>query len=232
MVSPAESCRPEQMTMRSSQPLDSDTTHNMTYKPWDIQKRHGWKPRSGWVAPSDPFDHKTTFQHDYAGKPVAPAKSARPDYNKIAPGNFDGLTTHKDAFKPWEINARQSCRPMEGYKGPSGKFNGQTTFQTDFKGLNASRPDLCIPKEGGVSFDGPQEHSTMYRDTYLGERPPSCPAKYLEMRQNIRSSNGYLYTLDRNGHQFFKPPHLRSQSVAELPFASPVRQGPVEVLTL
>lgn len=229
---PADSCKPEEMTRCSSQPLDSDTTHRITYRPWDLPRRQGWKPRSGWVAPSDPFDHKTTFQHDYAGKPVAPAKSARPDYHRLAPGEFDGLTTHKNAFKPWEVNPRSACRPIEGYQGPYGKFDGQTTFQADYKGLSALRPDLCIPKGGGFGFDGPQDFSTMYRDVYLGERPPSCPAKYLEARKNLRSRNGYMFKADRNGHQFYKPPYV-SDSVEQLQFTSqPQMHGSVEVLAV
>lgn len=231
---PADSCKPEEMVRCSSQPLDSDTTHRITYKAWDIPKRQGWKPRSGWTAPLDPFDHKTTFQHDYSGKPVRPAKSARPDYNRLAPGEFDGLTTHKDAYKPWEVNARAACRPAEGYRGPHGKFDGQTTFQTDYKGFKSSRPDLCIPKGGGISFDGPQDFGTMYNNTYLGERPPTCPAKYLEARENIRSSNGYRYKLDQNGHQFFRPPYVR-ESMENLGYIAPHaahKNGSIEVLAL
>lgn len=112
---PADSCKPVEITRRSSQPLDTLTTHNMTYKPWEIHRRHGSKPPTGWIPPSDPFDCKTTFQHDYDGKATHPAKSARPCYNRIEPGDFNGSTTHKDAFKPWEVSARESCRPKEGY---------------------------------------------------------------------------------------------------------------------
>jgi len=230
---PASSCRPEKMVIVSRDPFDSDTTHNMTYKSWDIPKRQAWKPSRGWEAPSDAFDHKTTFQHDYDGKKSYPAKSARPDYNRLKPGDFDSMTTHKDAFKSWDIDPRQSFRPMEGYKGPKSKFDGQTTFQTDYRGFKANRPDLCIPKGSGVAFKGPQELSTTYNDTYLGERPPSCPAKYLEARENLRSRNGYLYKSDQNGHQFFKPPYVRD-SVEELHFSIPAqrRSASVEVLAM
>lgn len=230
---PADSCKPVQMVRRSSQPLDGLTTHNITYKPWEIPKKTGSKPAAAWIPPSDPFDCKTTFQHDYDGKYSHPAKSARPDYNRVEPGDFNGRTTHKDAFKPWEINARESCRPKEGYR-PHGKFEGATTFQTDYKGFGGERRGLCIPKGSGLAFSGPQDYSTMYRDTYLGERPPSCPAKYLELRRNTASRNGYIYKIDRNGHQFFKPPHVR-ESVEELSFPTRYDQSlskSVEVLTV
>jgi len=205
---PADSCKPMEMTRRSSLPLDSLTTHNMTYKPWEIARREGWKPKSGWVPPGDPFDCKTTFQHDYSGKEAAPAKSARPTYYRVEPGDFNDMTTHKDAFKPWEANARQSCKPKQDYS-PQGKFDGATTFQTDYKGHSGDRRGPCIPKGSKLGFQGPHDFSTMYRDTFLGERPPSCPAKYLEMRRNISSRNGYVFKVDNNGHQFFKPPYVR-----------------------
>uniref|UniRef100_A0A7M5VH11 Uncharacterized protein n=1 Tax=Clytia hemisphaerica TaxID=252671 RepID=A0A7M5VH11_9CNID len=117
---PAESCKPQQMVRRSSMPLDGLTTHNMTYKPWEVAKTKGWKPKSGWVPPQDPFDAKTTFQHDYDGKSSSPARSMRPYYNRMEPGEFADRTTHKDAFKPWEVNARQSCKPKEAYS-PHGR---------------------------------------------------------------------------------------------------------------
>lgn len=212
---PADSCKPKEMTKRSSLPLDGMTTHNMTYKPWEIPKREGMKPKAGWLPPSDPFDCKTTFQHDYDGKLTSPAKSARPLYNRVEPGDFVDLTTHKDAFKPWETNARQSCKPKEVYLA-HGKFDGATTFKTDYKGNQGPRRSLCVPKGSGLNFNGPQDFSTMYRDTYLGERPPSCPAKYLEMRRNTASRNGYVYKMDTNGHQYFKPPYVR-ESVEMIP---------------
>lgn len=200
---PASSCKPPEMTNLSSDPFNCDTTNNITYKAWSVPKIKGWKPRNGWCAPSDPFDHKTTFQHDYDGKPSEPAKSMRPEYNKIAPGDFDGLTTHANEFKSWGVSPQKSFRPTETYKNPHMKFDGQTTFQTDFKPAHTSRPKLCIPKEGGFTFNGDQNFRTMYKDTYLGSRLPPCPAKTLEMRVGSPSKTGHTYTGDVNGHQYF-----------------------------
>jgi len=226
---PANSCKPSEMTYLSTDPLDSDTTHNITYKAWDIAKRKGWKPRNGWTPPTDPFDHKTTFQHDYDGKPSEPAKSARPDYRKIYPGEFDGLTTHKNEFKSWEVNPRESFRPMEGHKGHTTKFDGQTTFQTDFRPSQACRLKLCIPKEGGFTFSGDQNFRTMYKDTYLGERPPTCPVKDLDMRVGSPSKTGHVYRLDRNGHQYFSYDN-GDKGKQIVPAASPPMNAPVEVI--
>jgi len=200
---PASSCKPPEMTHRSPEPLDCDTTNNLTYKAWQVPKIQGWKPRNGWVAPTDQFDHKTTFQHDYDGKPAEPAKSARPDYQKAHPGEFDGLTTHASEFKSWGVGPQKSYRPVEAYRNPHKKFDGETTFQTDFKAAQSSRPKLCIPKEGGVMFSGDQNFRTMYKDTYLGSRLPPCPAKTLEMRVGSPSKTGHMYTGDMNGHQYF-----------------------------
>lgn len=204
---PAESCRPVQTSSRSNQPLDAATTHNSTYKAWQVPRRTAWKPDSGWQAPKDSFDHKTTFQQDYMEKAVMPAKSARPDYNRPKPGDFDSMTTHKNEFKQWDTAPRRSYRPHTGMPGKKSKFDGKTTFQSDFKGFQNARPDLCIPKEGGVSLNvGDQDFGTSYADTFLGERPPSCPAKYLELRPNMRSQHGFTYQQDLNGHQYFQPP--------------------------
>lgn len=208
---PAKSCRPEQSAMQSKQPLDSATTHNSTFKQWNVPRRTAWKPEGGWSAPQDDFDHKTTFQQDYIKNGGLPAKSARPYYNRPKPGDFDGMTTHQNEFKPWAANPRRSCRPSTGYPGPGSKFEGQSTFQSDFKGVPNSRPELCIPKEGGVSLNkGNQELSTSYRDTFIGDRPPSCPAKFLELRKSMPSRHGYTYQQDMNGHQFFQqaPPTI------------------------
>jgi len=200
---PASSCKPSEMTYISSDPLDCDTTNNLTYQAWNVPKRKGRKPRNVWSAPADPFDHKTTFQHDYAGKSSEPAKSARPHYNKVYPGEFDGLTTHKNEFKTWEVNPRESFRPSKDDKGKSGKFDSLTTFQSDFKASQTSRPSLCIPKEGGFAFCGDQNFRTMYRDTYHGKIPPSCPARTLELNMGSESTTGHVYRMHHNGHQFF-----------------------------
>ncbi|XP_065648214.1 stabilizer of axonemal microtubules 1 isoform X1 [Hydra vulgaris] len=201
---PALTCRPNQMTLMSRDPLDTETTNNTTYKPWSIQKRKKWMPQVGWTASSVPFNHETTFQHDYTKKHIDPTKSARPNYVRLQPGSFDGLTTHKDAFKSWAINPRESMRPAEGYKGPSGNFDGRTTFQTDFTGCKTDRQNLILPKPDNISFTGPQEFSTVYKDTFRGETLSPCPAKYLETNINKPSVNGYIYTSERNGHQYFK----------------------------
>ena len=226
---PALTCRPNQMTHLPRDPLDTETTNNMTYKPWNVQRRNKWIPQVGWVAPCDPFNHKTTFQHDYTKKHVNPTKSTRPNYTHLKPGSFDGSTTHKDAFKPWPTNPRESIRPVEGYKGLPGKFDGRTTFQTDFIGLKADRRNLCMPKGDNISFTGPQEFSTMYKDTYRGEALTPCPAKYLEPNKNTPSINGYIYTAEKNGHQFFKAPDVLADTSLIRPDIS--TQKVMEVVT-
>lgn len=203
---PASSCRPEECTRSSGEPLESRTTHNQTYKQWNVPRTMTIRPGVGWTAPSDTFNHKTTVQHDYGAKQGAPAKSARPHYNRPVPGNFDSMTTHTDAFKVWQANPRESFRPSDRYKKPTAHFDGKTTFQTDFVGHKNTdtRPDLCIPKEGGVSFEGNQEFNTMYATTFLGSSPPHCPANRLRIEPGSEPVAGYKYKQDHNGHQYFR----------------------------
>lgn len=210
---PASSCKPEECTKVSREALETRTTHNLTYKQWNnVARTQTIRPGGGWTAPSDTFDHKTTVQHDYDAKSGAPAKSARPDYKRPKPGDFDSMTTHMDAFKVWQAKPRESFRPIGGYKGPTANFDSKTTFQTDFVGHKNSdtRPDLCIPKEGGVSFSGNQEFNTMYKTTFLGTMPPRCPATKLQGEPGT-ASGGFSYEADKNGHQFYAgPPQCKS----------------------
>ena len=210
---PSESCKPNTQVFTSRQPFEDDTTHRLTYKSWELPSREAWQGNDEWKPSSIPFDHKTTFQHDYLAKTVPPAKSAKPDTVRLSPGSFNGNTTHNETYKQWQAAPRENYKPSGGYKPSSTKFNGQTTFQADFTKKHTERVEPCPPKEGGLRLVGPQEFTTNYTDDYAKKELHDCPAKYLSGEQGVTSSNGFQYALDRNGHQWFYKPNGVSEKV-------------------
>ena len=202
---PATSLRPPNMTKLSTGKLDCDTTHNLTYKAWGVPKVVAGKPRTVWVEPSEPFNHKTTVQQDFDRKRMEPAKSARPDYCRTHPGEFDGSTTHREQFKRWDVKQQHSYRPAVQHVTP-GKFEGETTFQADFKPVSAIPRTPVVVRDCALEFSGDQEFRTQYNDTYRGEpgsRPIPCPARSLVVELGSPSATGHIYTGDHNGHQYF-----------------------------
>ena len=204
---PAETCKPSLAAFSSQKPFEGDTTYKNTFKKWAVEPMDAWKPQVAWKPPAESFEQTTTFRHDYQGKHVSKAKSARPETVRVAPGDFDGSTTHNETYKPWGYSQRETLKPRAGYRPPTVPFYGQTTHLSHFRGEQAKKPDICAPKASGIQISGDQEFSTNYNDDYRKKRLPPCPARDLHPGELHASTDGYKFVKDNNGHQYFYPPN-------------------------
>lgn len=200
---PAPSFKPVQDIVQSNKPFEGDTTTGVTYRRWDIPKREV-RLKEAYRPPSARFATNTTFQHDYPRWDVPPAESAKPPVVSFASGKpFDDSTTHKNAFKAWELQpAQKSGRPDE-YRPPSGKFQGESTMRSHYRGqyvppAKPARHDVHRPLSGDMIMN------TTYKETYTGERPLSCPAQGIQQWQP-GPQKGYFYSYDNRGHSYYLP---------------------------
>ncbi len=205
--SAADSCKPIRAAFTSDRPFDGHTTHNATYKKWQVPRMEEKKPQVAWKPTGDPFSHTTTFRDDFQGKFTPIAKSARPETVRAYPGDFQDSTTHNETFKPWGVSVREMCAPNAGYRPSTAPFQGQTTQAADFRGEKSTRPDICLPKDNSLRPAGSQEFTTNYYDDYSQKKVPLCPAIDLVRGEQAKSSQGFRFAKDDNGHQFYYHPN-------------------------
>ena len=200
---PPNSFKPKQELMKSA-PFDGDTSYGVSYRKWDIPRRPA-RDKEIYQPPTAKMDGETTFQHDYPDRSgVLPAKSAKPIAQTIAPGQpFDDKTTHREAYKAWDVGPVDKVGQTDSYRPPTTKFEGESTTHAHYKGQYAPR-SLPVRQIVPSRSLGSMYLDTTYRDTFKGERPQSCPAK--RIRQWERApQNGYLYSHDWRGHSYYNP---------------------------
>lgn len=200
---PPDSFKPKEEMMKSG-PFEGDTSYGTAYKKWEIPKRQA-RGKEMYNPPAARMDGITTFQHDYPDHgEIAPALSAKPIAQTVASGQpFDDKTTHREAYKAWDVGPVDRAGQTDTYLPPTTKFEGESTTHADYKGKYAPRA-LPVRQVVPSRSEGDMYLDTTYRDTFKGERPMSCPAKGI--RQWAPSpQNGYLYSHDWRGHSYFNP---------------------------
>ena len=199
---PPASFKPKQDVFTSKVPLEDETTTGVTYRKWAIPRRQP-REKESYRPPSARFATDTTFMHDYPKWCVPPADSAKPPMQSFASNQpFDDRTTHRDAYKQWELQAAR-MKAREEYRPPSGVFQGESTMRSHYRGqyAPASKP---VRHEVQRAVGGDMDLNTTYKDTFTGERPQTCPATKIRQWESTPNA-GYLYTHDTKGHSFYMP---------------------------
>ncbi|XP_015777377.1 PREDICTED: stabilizer of axonemal microtubules 2-like isoform X1 [Acropora digitifera] len=200
---PASSFKPTQDITLSNKPFDGDTTTGLTYQRWTIPKREV-RLKELYRPPSAKFATNTTFHHDFPQWNVPPAESAKPPVASFASGKpFDDSTTHKEAFKAWEMQPTRKSNQTDEYRPPSGKFCGESTMRSHYRGQYVP-PATPARHDVHCSISGDMMMNTTYKDTYTGDRPQSCPAQGIQQYQP-GPQKGYFYTHENQGHSFYLP---------------------------
>lgn len=200
---PASSFKPTQDIVQSNKPFHGDTTTGVTYRRWTIPKRE-LRPKEQYNPPVTKFATNTTFQHDFPQWDIPPAESAKPPVTSFASGKpFADSTTHKEAFRAWEMQPTRKSLQTDEYRPPSGKFLGESTMRSHYRGryvapAKPARHDVHRPISGDMMMN------TTYKDTYTGDRPQSCPAEGIQQWQP-GTQKGYYYTHDNKGHSYYLP---------------------------
>lgn len=202
---PASSFKPPAALVSSGVPFQGDTSYANTFKKWPLSKRDV-RQKEMYQPPSTKFDGTTSFQRDFVKHPLCRAKILKPDvYAHISKQPLNDSTEHNDAFKQWNVGLPDRVRRPDNYHAPSTKFEGTTNYQTHYTGDYAPPAETVRP----VVTSNPKanmDFQTSYKNTYLGHRPPPCPAKYLSSLPGVPGpQNGFMYTHAAHGHTFYRP---------------------------
>ena len=197
---PPVSFKPKQDVFVSKVPLEDETTTGTTYRKWALPRRQP-RDKEMYKPPAAKFATDTTFMHDYPKWNIPPAESAKPPMQSFASNKpFDDSTTHRDAYKQWQLQA-QPGRRKEEYRPPSGVFQGESTMRSHYRGQYAP-PSKPVRHAMQRPPGGDMDLHTTYKDTFRGERPISCPATRITQWQ---TGADYSYTFDSKGHSFYMP---------------------------
>lgn len=114
---PAKSCKPVVFLEDNPNPFDDTTTHNVTYRPWDVKPSLG-KQMPVYRPSSARFQGESTFKSHYQGHFAPPAKSTKPDVDRpVALGDMDLQTSYLNDYTG---HRPKSCpaKPLGGIERP------------------------------------------------------------------------------------------------------------------
>ncbi|XP_046350552.1 stabilizer of axonemal microtubules 2-like [Haliotis rufescens] len=113
--------------------MDMNTTHNLAFKEYPLQRAFAKRPHSANVMRAGTFDGTTNYSTDFRpwdlGQRSRPVM--KPDYQ---PNNapFEGMSTQKSHYIPHPINPNQSCKPSNDFVQSQGPFDDNTMYRMDY----------------------------------------------------------------------------------------------------
>ncbi|XP_074090085.1 stabilizer of axonemal microtubules 2 [Macrotis lagotis] len=195
---PAEICRPIITKVAKNAPFRESTEFRENFHAWEIpspkiQKLIEYVPSTHHVEQNSKIhqDHSLTRMTK-----VAPKKQV---FSRITKFPFQGKSTTKDDFKPWDKPCRlEMIKPSNQIPNPSGKFEGLTTFRSHYVPYELI-PTLSF-KPAPIVLHSPQpfDDTTVYSSQYTAKKQETCPASYA-------SPPGYTFeNINSHGHKFFR----------------------------
>ncbi|XP_001635233.3 stabilizer of axonemal microtubules 2 isoform X2 [Nematostella vectensis] len=161
--------KPDRSVRISDAPLEDRTHYRLDYishKYAPPKKRE----KDRWIKPDGRVEDESTYKHDYPGRMVAPAESAKPACTYQPHDKpFQGSTVHQDTFRPWDLNLSRvkSMKPDTQSMARDGRMDGRTIHQTDFPGHSVPRrPAIRPPNSDLRANSGPMENDTTTRLDY------------------------------------------------------------------
>ncbi|KAK3697018.1 hypothetical protein QZH41_002917 [Actinostola sp. cb2023] len=178
--------KPEFSVKASTDPFDGNTNYKYDYIPHKLDPPKK-REKERYVRPDGRVEDESTYRHDYPGRIMAPAVSAKPPVNYQASTRpFGGTTVHQDTFKQWDLGdcKVKSMKPLASTMGNNGRMDGRTIQQTDFPGHYVARRPAIRPLNSEFRTPhGPMESDTTTRLDYKAKQAvPACSAKPIERR--------------------------------------------------
>ena len=209
--------KPALEIVKSSEPFTSNTTHNMSYIPWQLQPRFEY-PRQEYYPSPEKFDHISTNQSDYQDfgqvERAVPRTREPPSHE---PPPFSGVTTQRLDYQPWAVQLRDRLVKQENaYKPLQGPFEGQSTFQAHFQAKYAPPAVSAKPRETRIESSSQFDGSTIYRNTYTYKETSPCPASLLRDSYTPPVKDRYVFSHQTGtGHKFYEPPTDKKQRLSK-----------------
>uniref|UniRef100_A0A4W3HB52 Stabilizer of axonemal microtubules 2 n=1 Tax=Callorhinchus milii TaxID=7868 RepID=A0A4W3HB52_CALMI len=203
----AKSCKPESTKIGSDAPFETSSEFRDRYQPWPVSLPYVHK-KPKYVQPDGHMDMKTTSQLDYVGHKIKPPAPFRPASARKVHAPFQGNTTMKEDFRPWDTPKLSLIKKDDEIKRPSGKFDDLTTFKSHYIPHQLNPSQSCKPSNQPLHSTTPFDDGTMYRIDYTPKKLEICPASY-------PTPPGYIFEhTDTRGHKLYqKLPALESDNM-------------------
>ncbi|KAG8440567.1 hypothetical protein GDO86_006348 [Hymenochirus boettgeri] len=193
-----KSYKPEHGKIGSSARFEGSTEFRERFQPWEIPSPYVIKSYE-YIPPKAHMQFDTTTNQDFVPHQLDYVPPIRPvSHGRRSNVPFQGNTTMKDDFRPWEAKRQELIKREHEISKPMGKFEGVTTFKSHYQ------PHEIIPtqsfKPQGISLRSsvPFEGGTMYRSEFTPKKNEVCPA-------NFALPPGYVFEgVDNRGHKIFQ----------------------------
>lgn len=198
--------KPALEQVKSTEPFKGETTHSVSYIPWELQPRFE-HPKQEYQPSPEKFDHISTNQSDYRDYGRVERVLPRPIENFSNEHQpFTADTTHRLDYQAWAVKARDRLAQRQNeYKPIQSPFEGQSTFQAHFQGKPAAPAKSAKPLEPKLT-SGQFNGQTIYRETYTPKDMTPCPAAFLRDVYTPPVKDQYVYSHQaRTGHKFYQP---------------------------
>ncbi|XP_013399430.1 stabilizer of axonemal microtubules 2-like [Lingula anatina] len=207
------SFKPPQEYVVSTALFDSRTTKSMAYKQWPIQPKEikPWMKKPQYEPSSLVFTKTSSYQDDFTVpetlERVKPIRPVQNDLHYLGSGDsrapFSCKTHYREEFLEWEKVLRPaSYKVVNKYQPPEEKWHAESIMKSHYQGIYTPPAQICEPPKNNWADISPRARmlsTSIYGETFRGERPKSCPAKLLAKEMD----SAYTYLREKRGHRFF-----------------------------
>eukprot|EP00656_Telonema_subtile_P055427 TRINITY_DN8574_c0_g1_i3.p1 TRINITY_DN8574_c0_g1~~TRINITY_DN8574_c0_g1_i3.p1 ORF type:complete len:260 (+),score=58.81 TRINITY_DN8574_c0_g1_i3:3-782(+) len=142
---------PPQAAPRASHPFEGTSEAHDRYKQWQLPQREAVEPAP--LMQSPPFKGQSTYDQDFAAKPLPTMPAPPPQAAPRASHPFEGTSEAHDRYKQWQLPEREVAAP--GAWVPStAEFYANTTSGDAFQGwkLPDPRPSIGLQLVGSQFY--------------------------------------------------------------------------------
>ncbi|KAM5299363.1 stabilizer of axonemal microtubules 1 [Ctenodactylus gundi] len=194
---PAKSLKPPARPLGLDMPFANTTEFQDKYQAWPTPQIFSKAPAT-YVPPKEKMDLLTTVQAHYMYPRGAPAQSCRPVLPVKKSGCFEGTTTTKDDYKPWDSLRTEPIKPIPQLNCPTEPLDCLTTTQIHYVPHPPVSTKNCKPLWSGPPRNIPVEGQTTYNISFTPKEIGRCPASYPE-------PPGYIFDeVDASGHRMYR----------------------------
>eukprot|EP00656_Telonema_subtile_P055426 TRINITY_DN8574_c0_g1_i2.p1 TRINITY_DN8574_c0_g1~~TRINITY_DN8574_c0_g1_i2.p1 ORF type:complete len:290 (+),score=63.40 TRINITY_DN8574_c0_g1_i2:3-872(+) len=194
---------PPQAAPRASHPFEGTSEAHDRYKQWQLPQREAVEPAP--LMQSPPFKGQSTYDQDFAAKPLPTMPAPPPQAAPRASHPFEGTSEAHDRYKQWQLPQREAVEPAPLMQSPP--FKGQSTYDQDFaaKPLPAmpAPPPQAAPR-ASHPFEGTSEAHDRYKQWQLPEREVAAPGAWVPSTAEF-----YANTTSGDAFQGWKLPDPR-----------------------
>ena len=116
---PAESMKPNQTFMSSTDPLSTSSEFRDRFVAWPVHRPER-READKYVAPQGTMDLQSTQRIDYKSLNGKPALAVKPAVKLAKSHPFDGTTNYSNDFKKWKVD-RILAKPKQEWVQGKGK---------------------------------------------------------------------------------------------------------------